>query len=45
MGAHILAKIKAGFVRKMLIILIIATSVKLVTRGVEGLTGIDLPVF
>jgi len=45
MGAHILAKIKAGFVRKVLIVLIMATSVKLVTRGVEGLTGIDLPVF
>jgi hypothetical protein len=45
MGAHILAKIKAGFVRKILIVLIIATSVKLVTRGVEGLTGVDVPVF
>jgi uncharacterized membrane protein YfcA len=45
MGAHILAKIKAGFVRKILIVLIIATSIKLVTRGVEGLAGIDLPVF
>lgn len=45
MGAHILARIKAGFVRKILIVLILATSVKLVVRGVEGLFGVDLPVF
>jgi uncharacterized membrane protein YfcA len=45
MGAHILARIKAGFVRKVLIVLIFATSVKLVVRGLEGLLGIDLPVF
>jgi uncharacterized membrane protein YfcA len=44
-GAHILAHIKAGFVRKVLIVLIFATSVKLVVRGVEGLFGVNLPVF
>jgi hypothetical protein len=45
MGAHILARIKAGFVRKILILLIIATSIKLVVRGLAGLLGIDIPVF
>lgn len=45
MGAHILARIKAGFVRKVLIVLIFATSIKLVVRGVEGLFGVDLPLF
>ena len=44
-GAHILTKIKAAFVRKILIVLIIATSIKLVVRGLEGIFGIDLPVF
>jgi uncharacterized membrane protein YfcA len=37
LGAHILARIKAGFVRKILILLIIATSIKLVQRGIGGL--------
>jgi len=44
-GAHILTKIKAAFVRNILIVLIIATSIKLVFRGLEGIFGIDLPVF
>lgn len=44
-GAHILTKIKAAFVRNILIVLIIATSVKLIVRGIEGIFGIDLPVF
>ena len=44
MGAHILAKIKAGFVRNILIVLLILTSIKLISRGIEGLFGIDIPV-
>lgn len=44
-GAHILTKIKAAFVRNILIVLIIATSVKLIVRGIEGIFGIDIPVF
>jgi uncharacterized membrane protein YfcA len=44
MGAYILARIKAGFVRKVLIVLIILTSIKLLTRGAEGLFGFDIPV-
>ena len=37
LGAHILARIEAGFVRKILILLIIATSIRLVQRGIGGL--------
>lgn len=44
LGAHILAKIKAGFVRNILIVLLILTSIKLISRGIEGLFGIDIPV-
>jgi hypothetical protein len=44
-GAYILVKIKAAFVRNILIVLIILTSIKLVVRGIEGLFGIDIPVF
>lgn len=44
LGAHILAKIKAGFVRNILIVLLILTSIKLLSRGVEGLFGIDIPL-
>lgn len=44
LGAHILAKIKAGFVRNILIVLLILTSIKLIARGVEGLFGIDIPL-
>ena len=43
LGAHILAKIKAGFVRKILIVLLLMTSVKLVSRGLETLLGFDIP--
>lgn len=45
MGAYILAKIKVGIVRKILIVILILTSLKLISRGVETLTGIDIPVF
>jgi uncharacterized membrane protein YfcA len=44
LGAHILAKIKAGFVRTILIFLLILTSLKLISRGVESLFGIDIPL-
>ena len=44
-GAHILTKIKAAFVRNVLIVLIFATSIKLIFRGFEGIFGIDMPVF
>ena len=44
LGAHILARIKAGFVRNILIVLLLLTSIKLISRGVESLFGIDIPL-
>ena len=44
MGAHILASIKAAFVRKVLIVMLFATSAKLSARGIEGLFGISVPL-
>jgi uncharacterized membrane protein YfcA len=44
LGAHILARVKAGFVRTLLIALLLLTSVKLIVRGVETLTGINVPI-
>lgn len=44
LGAHILARVNAGFVRILLIALLLLTSVKLIVRGVETLTGINVPV-
>ncbi len=45
LGAIILVKIKAGFVRKVLIVILFLTSFKLIARGLEGLFGINIPVF
>jgi uncharacterized membrane protein YfcA len=44
-GAHILISVKAGFVRKVLIAILLASCVKLVIRGIEGLFAIDIPIF
>jgi len=44
LGAYILAKIKASFIRTLLIGLLLLTSVKLVSRGIEGLFAIDIPL-
>jgi hypothetical protein len=44
MGAHILARVKANFIRYILIVLLFLTSIKLMSRGVETLLGIDIPV-
>lgn len=43
-GAHVLSKINAGFVRNILIVLLLMTSVKLISRGIEGYFGIDIPI-
>jgi len=43
-GAHVLSKINAGFVRNILIVLLLMTSVKLISRGIEGYFGIDVPI-
>ncbi|MFC1953499.1 TSUP family transporter [Chloroflexota bacterium] len=42
-GAHILANIKAGFVRYLLIAFLVLSCIKLLSRGIEGLFGIDIP--
>jgi len=44
-GATILARVKAAFVRYILIGILFLTSIKLNVRGIEGLFGIDLPIF
>ncbi|MEX2450102.1 MAG: sulfite exporter TauE/SafE family protein [Rhodospirillales bacterium] len=43
-GAHILATIKAAFVRNLLIALLILTSLKLIARGLERLLKIEIPI-
>jgi len=43
-GAHILVNIKAGFVRYLLIAFLILSCIKLLSRGIEGLLGIDIPI-
>jgi len=43
-GAHILAKVKAAFIKNILIAIISLTSIKLIVRGMEGLFGIDIPI-
>ena len=43
-GAHVLVSVKAGFVRNLLIILLVLTSIKLMVRGSETLLGLDIPM-
>ena len=43
-GAHILASVKASIVRNILITMLLASSLKLIGRGIETLSGIDIPV-
>ncbi len=44
LGAHLLIRIRAGFVRKILIFILLISSTKLIARGIEGAFGIDIPV-
>jgi hypothetical protein len=44
LGAHILARVKANFIRYILIVLLFLTSLKLISRGLETLLNIDIPV-
>ena len=44
LGAHLLIRIRAGFVRKILIFILVLSSVKLIARGVEGAFGIHIPI-
>ena len=43
-GARILASVKASIVRNILITMLLASSLKLIGRGIETLSGIDIPV-
>ena len=43
-GAHILASVKASIVRNILITMLLASSLKLIGRGIETLSGIDIPI-
>jgi uncharacterized membrane protein YfcA len=43
-GAHILETVKASIVRKILIVLLVLTSLKLLARGIEGVFGIAVPI-
>jgi len=43
-GAHILARIKVGIIRYLLIFILALVAFKLVIRGIEGLTGIEIPI-
>jgi len=44
LGAHLLIRIQAGFVRKILIGILIISSIKLIVRGVEEAFGINIPI-
>ncbi len=44
LGAHLLIRIRAAFVRKILIFILLFSSIKLIARGLEGALGIDIPI-
>jgi len=44
LGAHLLIRIRAGFVRKVLIVILVVSSIKLILRGVEEAFGINIPI-
>lgn len=44
LGAHLLIRIRAGFVRKILIFILILSSIKLLARGIEGAFGLHIPI-
>ena len=44
LGAHLLIRIRAGFVRKILIFILILSSVKLISRGLEGAFSMHIPI-
>jgi hypothetical protein len=44
LGAHLLIRIRAGFVRKILIVILLVSSVKLIARGLEAVLGINIPI-
>ena len=44
LGAHLLIRIRAGFVRKILILILLVSSIKLIAKGLEGAFGIQIPI-
>jgi uncharacterized membrane protein YfcA len=44
MGAHLLSRVNVRYVRYFLIAFLIFSCIRLITRGIEGLAGIDIPV-
>jgi hypothetical protein len=44
LGAHLLIRIRAGFVRKILIFILLVSSIKLIAKGLEGAFGIQIPI-
>jgi len=44
LGAYVLVRVRAGFVRYFLIIFLLLSCIKLISRGIEGLLGIDIPI-
>ena len=43
LGAHLLIRIRAAFVRKILIVILLVSAGKLIIRGLEGAFGIHIP--
>ena len=43
-GANLLTFLKASTVRALLIVILFGSSLKLVVRGIETLTGIEIPL-
>ena len=43
-GASLLTCLKASTVRALLIVILFGSSLKLVVRGIETLTGIEIPL-
>ena len=44
LGAQLLIRIRASFVRKILILILLVSSAKLIARGLEGAIGINIPI-
>ncbi len=44
LGAHLLINIRAGFVRKVLIAILLVSCFKLVLKGIEEIFGINIPI-
>ena len=43
-GANLLSSLKASVVRALLVAILFGSSLKLVARGIEALTGIQIPL-